>query len=244
MTIKHKIKDCIIKEFSITTSRNIAIVQVPDQYSLGMLFLRYQEFYESPNKKFNNSPFTILEFMDWYRREMGDKCFSYPEDYIGYNIPVDSMVKCHGCIPFGDLNEYDKIMYMIISECIANRVKYVIGVPNYLNNKIDATFKHEVAHALWYTNPLYKSEMLDLINGLTDTQYKSMVKCLKEYMYGPNHYDDETQAYMATGLHGDMGKIPGIKNRVTLFRKQFNKYYKPFIQEILKKTAPLPRQKK
>ena len=244
MTIKHKIKDCIIKEFAITTSRNIAIVQVPDQYSLGMLFLRYQEFYESPNKDFNHKPFTIIEFMDWYRRKMGDLCFSYPEDYIGYNIPVKTMVECHGCIPYGDLNEYDKIMYMIISECISNNVQYVIGVPNYLSDKFDSTFKHEMAHALWYTNPLYKGEMLDLINDLTDSQYKGLTKVLKEQMYGPDHYDDEIQAYLATGLHGDMTKTPGIKSRVTLFRKQFNKYYKPFIQEILEKTAHLPRQKK
>lgn len=244
MTSKFKIKDCIIKEFAITSYNNISIVQVPDQYSLGMLFLRYQEFYESPNKKFNNQPFTILEFMNWYRKEMDDVSFTYPEDYIGYNIPLNTIKRCHGTIPYGDLNEYDKLMYLILSHCHDNHNLYVIGVPNYLATKADSTFRHEVAHALWFTNPIYKGEMIDLINSLTDNQYKRVTQVLKEQMYSSEHYDDEIQAYLATGLHGDMRKIAGIKNLEKLFRKQFNKYYKPFLKNILKKTAPLKRLKK
>ena len=217
---------------------------MPDQYELGMLFLRYQEFYESPNKQFNNKPFTILEFMNWYRKEMGDISFTYPEDYIGYNIPLESMVKCHGSIPDGDHNTYDRFMFLIITKLLNSNVTYAIGVPNYLTKKTDSTFRHEVAHALWFTNPLYKYEMEQLISKINKTQYAKLTKVLKEQMYGSKHYADEIQAYLSTGLHEDMRKIPGVRDLEKQFKQMFNSFYKPFLKNILKKTAPLKRLKK
>ena len=93
MTLKYNFKKdkVCLSEFAITIHDRIAIVQIPDQFELGMLFLRCQEYYESPCKEFNNQPFVVLDFMNWYRKEMKSKSFTYPEDYIGYNIPLDSI---------------------------------------------------------------------------------------------------------------------------------------------------------
>jgi hypothetical protein len=244
MTSRIQIKDSIIPDITITVHDRIGIIQVPDQYALGMLFLRYQEYYESPNKTFNRKPFKILDFMNWYRKETKSKSFKYPEDYIGYNIPITHIMTCYGCIPDGDFNDYDRIMYALIISLLAENVKYVIGVPNTIKDKVDATFKHEIAHALWYTDAFYRKDMEELLKTITSTQYKALTNVLKEEMYGPDHYADEIHAYLSTGLHGTMRKISGIKTLEKQFRKQFNRYYKPFTKNILEKTAPLKRQKK
>jgi hypothetical protein len=51
-----------------------------------MTFLRYQEFYESPSKKFRGKSYKLLDFMKWYASE-NDGIFTYPRDWAGFNFP-------------------------------------------------------------------------------------------------------------------------------------------------------------
>lgn len=42
----------------------IFLFESDNSYDLAMTFLRYQETYESPNPKFRNKSFTIIDFME------------------------------------------------------------------------------------------------------------------------------------------------------------------------------------
>jgi len=72
--------------------KSIYAVKIDDQYQRAMLFLRYQEFYESPYKRFQGKNFDIFEFMDYYRKKRDADAFTYPKDWSGYNIPSDSFI--------------------------------------------------------------------------------------------------------------------------------------------------------
>lgn len=60
-------------------------------YDCCMHFLRFQEYYESP--EFKGEAFSLLDFMDWYAHSYSshkhDKrpSFTYPSDWAGFNVP-------------------------------------------------------------------------------------------------------------------------------------------------------------
>ena len=56
--------------------------------------------------------------------------------------------------------------------------------------------------------------MLKLINNLQPEVKLNMIKKLQGYGYGDNVYNDEIQAYLATGLSSNMKRIRGIKEAI------------------------------
>ena len=59
MKIKHPLVKGKVKEIKPF----IYCVEIDDDYDRAMLFCRYQEFYESPYKKFRGKTFTWMEYM-------------------------------------------------------------------------------------------------------------------------------------------------------------------------------------
>jgi hypothetical protein len=212
-------------------------VEMPCGYDLAMLFLRYQEYYESPNPNVKGKAFDLFEYMRWYattntRRYNKDsyKSFSYPIDFCGFNIPsyaiTDTLINNEYS---GHLNIYDDLMYEIYY-----RITQDMGINQHSdpNNKFyligtqkmrSSTMKHEIAHGLFYLNDTYREKCLMLINEHLDKdQIKAFKKILKEYHYSADVMLDEIQAYTSTGefAHG----FPTVN--MEPFKKHFNKYYK------------------
>lgn len=202
-------------------------VKIDDQYQRAMLFLRYQEFYESPYKQFQGKNFNLFEFMDYYMRDRGSSCFTYPRDWSGYNIPSDSLLKCF--INVMDPNPYDEIMSEVIGSIMKdlknrnhNSAKkdkfYLIGVDKIEGSIMD----HEIAHALFFINPTYKKDMKKLVEKMPKNKLEGMQKILGKLGYREAVFTDEIQAFMGTGLWDEMGKIISEKERsefVSLFQK-------------------------
>lgn len=212
-------------------------VEMPCSYDLAMLFVRYQEYYESPNPNVKDSSFDLEAYMRWYattniRRFHRDahKSFSYPIDFCGFNIP--SYVIYNILINqdyTGNLNIYDDLMLNIynsiaedmgITEYSDPKFKfYLIGTPKMKSS----TLKHEIAHGLFYLNDEYRDRCLSLIKKhLSKDQVKAFKKVLKEYHYSSDVMLDEIQAYTSTGeyVHG----FPSVP--MEPFMKHFNEYYK------------------
>ena len=63
MKINHPLVKGVVKE----VKPFIYCVEVDDDYDRAMLFCRYQEFYESPYKKFRGKPFGWMEYMRFYK---------------------------------------------------------------------------------------------------------------------------------------------------------------------------------
>ena len=86
MKIKHPLVKGKVKEIKPF----IYCVEIDDDYDRAMLFCRYQEFYESPYKKFRGKPFTWMEYMRHYKLAWKKRTFTYP--MIGLDITSQVML--------------------------------------------------------------------------------------------------------------------------------------------------------
>jgi hypothetical protein len=190
----------------------VYVVRVADSYQRAMLFLRYQEHYESPYNKFQGKNFNLFEFMDHYRKDRGAKAFLYPVEWSGYNIPSSSLLKCF--VEVKDSNPYDEVMGEIIikisEDLLAGKKPgqkapkfYLIGVDDIEGGVMD----HEIAHALFFINPQYKKKTTELVSKLPSRKREKMEKILLGLGYRPQVLVDEIQAFMSTGLWEDMAQV-------------------------------------
>ena len=177
------------------------------------LFLRYQEYYESP--KFKDKTFTIKQYINWYKKQKGLHYFSYSNDWEGFNLTSQSIEQCFDKI--NDHNVYDSIFYLIFN-LIKKQEKdhfYIIGSDN-LNSVV---FKHELSHSLFSLNASYQKDMLNLIQKMDAKKQTNMRNWLINKGYHESVILDEIQAYMATGV--------GQKNKKDKeFKKIFDFWFK------------------
>ncbi len=206
----------------------IFLVEMEDKYDLCMTFLRYQEFYESPNSKFRGKNFTIADFMRWYSKTWSESklTFDYAKHWSGFNIPSKSLEKCYENVL--DQNIYDFVMNNIIetiykklqNKWIDNPKYYLIGA----SKGATTTINHEIAHGMFYLNSKYRKEMTELVNKLPKSLVKNMHVMLKNLGYTPKVYTDEIQAYMSCNDVEAYGVKVGNKN--IPFQEIWNKYCK------------------
>lgn len=199
----------LVNYFIEIVEPRIFAVVIKDKYERGMTFCRFQEFYESPNRKFRGKGFSIWEYMDWYAKK-NNRGFSYAADWSGYNIPVNSIVNCYKehwmDIRKPELFEtpYDQVMSDILAD-----ITHEVGASDCINGYIIGTdvnkgslFQHEVCHAKYYIDPRYRRA----VNGVTQRikkalpkQYQTLRKNVLNMGYTPKVVDDEIQAYMQYG---------------------------------------------
>lgn len=210
------------------TLPGIFTIEVKDNYQRAMLFLRCQEFYESAFPEIKGKKFDIFEYMEMYRKWKNTDTFTYPHDWIGYNFPGEIAETCIKQVLFDRLDnlptKYDYIMNQILIEIKSmlggNTRYYIIGVDNLESQ----TMKHEIAHALFYTNEPYRRWTTQMVQGMPESIQNEMTEILKEMGYCDDVIVDETQAFMSTGIYGNMAKIKGIKSRAKTFAKNFSAF--------------------
>jgi len=222
--IKHPLVKGVVKEIAL----RIYCAQVDDDYDRAMLFCRYQEFYESPYKKFRNKPFTWMEYMRHYKSTWKKRVFTYPDDWSGYNIPCNALQKANHIFCYD--TEYDKVMNDIYFYCAIDSQNknngtrcdwYLIGA----SSKDQGTMNHEIAHGLYFTNKEYKKNAIELINNIKLTHYEKLKKKLIKmgYVNDKKIIDDEIQAFMSTGLYNGM-ETKELKVYEKEFKNNFKKY--------------------
>jgi len=225
--IKHPLVKGVVKEIV----PRIYCATVDDDYDRAMLFCRYQEFYESPYKKFRNKPFTWMQYMKHYKDAWKKRVFTYPDDWSGYNIPGNVVEKANNV--FYKQTEYDHIMNDIYFYCeIDSQNKndgtrcdwYLIGA----STKDKGTLNHEIAHGLYFTNKEYKKKVNELINNIKPIHYEKLKKKLIKmgYVDDKKIIDDEIQAFMSTGLYNGMET-----KELKVYEKEFKNNFKKFNNE-------------
>ena len=184
MNIKYTLKEIYPRVF---------LVGVTNSYDLAMLFCRAQEFYESCYKEIRGKNFTMTELQRIYSIRRGDGCFTYPNDWVGFNIPCHAM---HGCydIKLKDRNEYDEIMIKIHKSLKKNSKYYIIGS----DPESKSTIEHEVAHAFYYLYPKYRNSINDLLETIPKNILKKFKASLLNMGYADKVVKDEIQAYLLT----------------------------------------------
>jgi hypothetical protein len=207
-------------------SPKVYAVQVTDSHDRAMLFLRAQEYYESPFDDFRGRNFNIFAYMNRYRKHYKKNYFSYPDDWSGYNIPSNELEGCY------DQLDYDTSMVTPYDEHMMNLIWYIRQYQKRGNfyilgvDSLDSwVMDHEMAHALFFTNPEYKKEMTELLLQIPEPMQELLSEFMIKEGYPTKVIADEIQAYMSTGLHSGMDKIRGVKTRTKEFSKIFKKYY-------------------
>ena len=200
-------------------SKGIYFIEFENNYDLAMLFLRYQEYYESP--KFKNKNFSIIDYMEWYSKS-NKGSFTYATDWAGFNIPVHIIALAYVAAP--DCNKYDVEMMQIYQKIKSIEViekSYLIGA---VKGK-SSTIKHEVAHGLYFVDEKYKREMDFLISELPKTIYKKIKTKLLKMGYCKDVIKDEIQAYLTQ-------KPPYFDCITNQMQKPFLEFFKKYIKEI------------
>lgn len=226
MKINHPLVKGEVKE----VKPNIFCVLVDDNYDRAMLFCRYQEFYESPYKNFRGKYFSWSQYMRHYKNVWKKDTFTYPIDWVGYNIPSHIVQQANHM--FVGETEYDTIMNDIYFYCSDVSTKnnngkktdwYLVGS----SSKDLRTMDHEIAHGLYFTNKEYKKECDRLIRGIKPNHYDNLKKKLVAmgYVSTKKIIDDEIQAFMSTGLYNKLD-TKELKKYQTDFIKNFKKYSK------------------
>lgn len=223
LKIKHPLVKGVVKEIK----PNIFCVLIDNDYDRAMLFCRYQEFYESPYKKFRGKYFTWAQYMKFYKDVWKKDTFTYPIDWSGYNIP--SVVIEKGLDVFHKETEYDEIMSDIYYYCENYPLRfnkprtdwYLIGA----SSKDLKTLDHEIAHGFYSSNKEYKMRMLYQLSLIPKrTMDKIDKKLIKMgYVNDRKILDDEAQAFLSTGLYN------GLETKeIKKYEKRFIKIFKEF----------------
>lgn len=218
----------LVKGYLRLVTPGIYAVVIENDYDRAMLFCRYQEFYESPNKEFRGREFSLEYFVKNYMLKTKKNVFTYHIDWGGFNIPSDSLEKSYKVFQ-NQKDEYNLLMRKIIRKCEEHCVKYntdkkyyIIGVDDIITTMTE----HEIAHGLYYINSDYKKRVNNLLKKIDGRTYQFAKNYLVEIGYSPKKkiIDDEIQAYLSTGLP-DKLKNTKLKEHTWNFNRNFKDFY-------------------
>jgi hypothetical protein len=193
-------------------------VVIPDDYRRCMTFLRAQEYYESPNPEFRGRDFDIWRYIEWYSRDR-DGSFTYASDWGGFNIPLKVAQDCYRGVaemPGEWTSRWDREMRSIIDRVASMVPEAERDLPAYIICAADTsgdTFKHEVAHGLYHTNPTYKALADEMTSAIDPAHMESFRSNLLGMGYTEGVVWDEVQAYLTAGWrHGGFSR--GVPDKV------------------------------
>lgn len=236
------------QEYKLRKLRDhVYLLTFEKQYDLNMHFLRAQEYYESANDEFRGKPFSLWEYIRWYAvdRDGSKGTFTYTTDWSGFNIPSTVLEKLY----FGDvlakinepLTPYDKTMIDICTQLrsMEGDAKYYLAGATEKGSALD----HEMAHALWFVEPEYRREQEANLAHMDKKYGKDARKLIRDALikegYCDDVVDDESQAYLSTGLGGllesNLSTIGLEGRKLTWARKPFIATYEKWVV-----TADMP----
>ena len=190
--------------FKVRRAKDYPIFHIvaPNQHILGMMFMRFQEHYESSSSKLRDKYFTWEEAMNFFALKCPDAVghFHYIEEVRGYNVPGNHIQQVG--LGFRDLTKAEsKLIELLQKEgfnMLGDEPSYVIASyqPSTTEEKIgDATW-HELCHALFYCNEDYRKVVKRIVRKYERAGHlKGIHKILKEQGYSPVVYLDEVHAY-------------------------------------------------
>lgn len=163
---------------------NSILIQADSQEELGNTFIRFQEYYESPNPKFRNNIFTLGQIKNWYSQKYGAD--TYSKDWTGFNFPSIVLKPFRDGL-FDPLTEEEKNFLNLIK--YRNDDFYIIAAQN------EETIRHELSHALYSYSVQYKKSVDQLC-----TKYQNDLKKISSYLLNKGYHksviNDELQAYI------------------------------------------------
>ena len=205
----------------------IFMVEVQDAYKLAMLFLRAQEYYESPNKNFRgNKYFSIWEYIEWYSKQNGNS-FTYARDWTGFNVPLNVALDLYERV-YDVPTPYDTVMKEILTEIQKMNEGGVLGYIIGISKGDNATYKHEICHGLYHINREYRNGVNKITRSIGPRTYKILCNNLKEMGYTEQVFEDEVQAYLTEGTYQYNFMCGVSETTINKLSKQYNVIYEKY----------------
>ena len=181
-------------------NEKIFLLGFETQFDLCSTFLRFQEYYESP--EFKGRIFTLDEYKRWYSEIKGS--FSYYTDWSGFNIPSEALIPfLEG--KFDPLSSEEQQLLGMFENL--QHPYYIIGVSGDLDSEQKRKLiNHEIAHGLFSTNLKYKTEVLNTLAQYNLDGFKNWLRSLGGYH--ESVLDDEVNAYTLFGSDKVTFEVP------------------------------------
>lgn len=154
-----------------------------------MTMCRPQEFYECNSKRLRGKTFSFYDLVDHYMDDRG--VLGYFDFWSGFNIPSTMLEKFFSL--HNDLNVRETKLRNITNP-YKDKLYYVVASQK---NDID-TLKHELVHAHYFLNPVYKQEVNTIIKHMRPDLKSKLIIELSDLGYTKSVMSDEINAYMAT----------------------------------------------
>mgnify|MGYP001558850792 FL=1 len=163
----------------------IYLIESSNRRDLAETFMRFQEYYESP--EFKGRVFSVEEFAHWYASKYG--AWTYSRDWYGFNIP-SKVLEPFRRGQFDPLTLKEKKLLDVCKNATGDF--YVIGVTPSAEY-FDETVKHEFVHGAFHVNENYRK---DVARCLADHRIKTIKNGLSKMGYHSDVYNDEANAYV------------------------------------------------
>lgn len=166
------------------------LVDFETRQELLKTFIRFQEYYESP--EFKDKIFTVDEYAKWYMKDMKRETFTYYEDWSGCNVP--SYV--FDFFREGNMNPLSQREQVLLDKLPTDGERYYV-IGTFQGGK-KGVIDHEICHSLYYSNSQYKDEVDKLMKPFDES---GELDEIKDYILKLGYHEsvlmDEVQAYIS-----------------------------------------------
>ena len=190
---------------------NVYLLSCENKQSLAEVMMRMQEHYESPfpeivGQYVDRDLYESL-YIERISKPLYDKNYcTYAEDWGGFNVPSHAVRSFYELHDEYDLDCMEYSLKHMLEDALSGDDKfYLIAIHE--DQPIDfksTTYLHELAHAFYYLDPIYKSHMDSLVGELPKRMYAGLKKELLRDGYTEGVVDDEIQAYLSTDRLSDL----------------------------------------
>lgn len=163
---------------------NSVWISADSQKELGETFIRFQEYYESPNPQFRNQIFTLGSIKHWYSVQYGGDLYS--DTWIGFNFPSSVLIPFKRGL-FDPLTDQEKILLDLLK--YRDDTYYIIGAQS------KTTLRHELSHAMYGYSEKYRNE-IDTFLYENKRKFAKIRKYILDKGYHEEVINDEIQAYV------------------------------------------------
>lgn len=164
-------------------SNSVILFKYETQAQLCSAFLRFEEYYESPEWK--GKVFTLGQYREWYSKFRGT--WSYLKDWSGFNVPSSAMqVFINGLfdpLTAAEAELLDFVRYKQGPFCVIGTSK----------DSASDVYEHEICHAMFSLNEGYREAVLSLIAEHDLTELRTHLRGMG---YNESVIDDECHAYL------------------------------------------------
>jgi len=210
---------------------HVYLVTSDSTRNLSEMFLRPEEFRESPISGIRGNFFTLEQYVDKYVEKYG--AFDYYDEWEAFNLTSRDVCEFLKKFPEKSLSSNERLLIHTFRIILLEEGKSRWAIIGMGLNDLDVYFRHEFAHSLYFINAAYRRAVNEKIKNLPKGYFKAFRKALIDSGYSstPDLIYDEIQAYSIEDKYARMEnkeclnfKHPDMHIYCPKFKKVFDKY--------------------